>query len=112
DGVMRKIVGNHVALVEKGRAGSDVMVGDEAPDTSTQETDMADIKLTRTGRAVHGLLTAFLLPMMAKDAQINLMPVVKDLDIKNFRGEAARKKVVRLALDAAIPGMAPEHKAA
>lgn len=30
DGVMRDIVGNHVALVENGRAGSDVVVGDSA----------------------------------------------------------------------------------
>jgi len=29
DGVMRDIVGNHVALVKEGRAGSDVVVGDE-----------------------------------------------------------------------------------
>ncbi len=30
DGVMRNIRGNHVALVEKGRAGPDVLVGDQA----------------------------------------------------------------------------------
>jgi len=30
DGVMRDIVGNHVALVEEGRAGPDVVVGDQA----------------------------------------------------------------------------------
>ena len=30
DGVMRDIAGNHVALVEKGRAGADVVVGDQA----------------------------------------------------------------------------------
>jgi hypothetical protein len=30
DGVMRDIVGNHVALVEEGRAGADVHVGDAA----------------------------------------------------------------------------------
>ena len=32
DGVMRDIVGNHVALVSEGRAGSDVVVGDGAID--------------------------------------------------------------------------------
>jgi hypothetical protein len=32
DGVMRNIVGNHLALVKAGRAGSDVVVGDAAPD--------------------------------------------------------------------------------
>lgn len=30
DGIMRDIVGNHVAIVARGRAGSDVLVGDEA----------------------------------------------------------------------------------
>ena len=30
DGVMRNIVGNHVALVKEGRAGSDVVVGDSS----------------------------------------------------------------------------------
>ncbi len=32
DGVMRDLVGNHVALVQEGRAGSDVVVGDGAID--------------------------------------------------------------------------------
>jgi hypothetical protein len=31
DGVMRNIIGNHVALVRQGRAGSDVVIGDEQP---------------------------------------------------------------------------------
>lgn len=31
DGVMRDIIGNHVALVEEGRAGPDVVVGDARP---------------------------------------------------------------------------------
>lgn len=31
DGIMRGIIGNHVALVEKGRAGSDVLVADSLP---------------------------------------------------------------------------------
>jgi hypothetical protein len=31
DGVMRNIRGNHMCLVENGRAGSDVLVGDSAP---------------------------------------------------------------------------------
>lgn len=31
DGVMRNIIGNHVALVREGRTGSDVIVADESP---------------------------------------------------------------------------------
>jgi 8-oxo-dGTP pyrophosphatase MutT (NUDIX family) len=34
DGIMRDIVGNHVAVVRQGRAGSDVVIGDEAPNAS------------------------------------------------------------------------------
>jgi hypothetical protein len=34
-GVMRAIVGNHVALVDRGRAGPDVVVGDRAPPTQS-----------------------------------------------------------------------------
>lgn len=36
--VMRNIRGNHVALVEKGRAGADVVVADEAPEAPTLRT--------------------------------------------------------------------------
>lgn len=39
DGIMRNMVGNHVALVKKGRAGEDVVVGDEALKPN-QETTM------------------------------------------------------------------------
>lgn len=37
DGVMRNIIGNHVALVEEGRAGPDVLVNDAKP-TETERT--------------------------------------------------------------------------
>lgn len=43
DGVMRNIRGNHVALVETGRAGPDVMVGDQALNTETRD-DLDDDK--------------------------------------------------------------------
>ena len=36
DGVMRNIVGNHVALVKEGRAGPDVVVGDESIQTADE----------------------------------------------------------------------------
>lgn len=40
DGVMRNMVFNHVALVKKGRAGSDVVVGDEALKPENEESTM------------------------------------------------------------------------
>lgn len=39
DGVMRNIVGNHVALVEKGRVGHDVYVQDSHPEIGENQVD-------------------------------------------------------------------------
>lgn len=55
DGVMRDIVGNHVALVIEGRAGSDVVVGDSLP---TGIKSMSE--LTKK-------LMAIITPMLASD---------------------------------------------
>lgn len=86
DGVMRDIVGNHVALVKKGRAGSDVVVGDEHP----QEIEiMTKTKLSRAAVLLHGAITASLLPKLAKDAAIDLAPVLAKITAKNFKAEKA-----------------------
>ncbi len=106
DGVMRDIVGNHVALVKKGRAGSDVVVGDSNP----QEIEiMAKSKLTRTGVLLHGALAAALLPKLAKDAAIDISPVLANIDAKNFASKKAGivpalKKITagKLAKDASL----------
>ena len=45
DGVMRNIRGNHVAQVEKGRAGADVVVMDEALDAAGDVPGIADSQL-------------------------------------------------------------------
>ena len=57
DGVMRDIIGNHVALVPEGRAGPDVVVGDSMPLKS------------RKALMVSGALTALLTPKLAADAK-------------------------------------------
>jgi uncharacterized protein DUF2213 len=56
DGVMRNIRGNHVALVEKGRAGSDVMVGDADPaqDLPGQNHDPATGQFSSTSGSGKG----------------------------------------------------------
>ena len=66
DGVMRDIIGNHVALVQEGRAGPDVVVGDAAIQIQ-KETDMAKIKLPKGATAA--LFTA-LKPKLAQDATL------------------------------------------
>ncbi|WP_277966719.1 DUF2213 domain-containing protein [Pantoea trifolii] len=62
DGIMRDIVGNHEALVETGRAGSDVLVADSLP------LELKYMKLDRKGVAVRAALGAFLKPRLAQDA--------------------------------------------
>ena len=57
DGIMRDIVGNHEALVEEGRAGSDVLVADSLP---TGIKPMSE--LTKK-------LMAVIIPLLAKDAK-------------------------------------------
>ncbi|NVN09718.1 DUF2213 domain-containing protein [Nguyenibacter vanlangensis] len=51
DGVMRNIRGNHVALVEKGRAGSDVLVADAKP-TGVKTMRTAGQYLARLSAAI------------------------------------------------------------
>jgi hypothetical protein len=68
DGVMRKITANHVALVEEGRAGPDVMVGDSA-ETLKEHQQMAkqNSALSRKALLASGALRAYLAPKMASD---------------------------------------------
>jgi hypothetical protein len=89
DGVMRDIVGNHVALVETGRAGSDVVVGD------SMESLMPNAPFATYAEAI----TRYQLPPLKPGAKLDLTPVFKNLTAKGFD-----KKRVRLALDAAVRG--------
>ena len=63
DGVMRQIVGNHVALVKAGRAGADVVVGDSLP----MELIPMKIKKGMTS-VVNAALCGHILPKLALDA--------------------------------------------
>lgn len=78
DGVMRDIRGNHVALVSEGRAGPDVVVGDSA-----EEINMA-IKLSRKAAFLSGVATAHVLPKLATDAKVDLVPAFAGVTGKNF----------------------------
>lgn len=108
DGVMRDIVGNHVAQVKKGRAGSDVVVGD----SSIEEISaMAKTKLTRTGMFAAGALAAMIYPKLAKDAALDLSPILSKLQsgkpLKEQRAAIADAvKAVKLAKDASIEDVA------
>ncbi len=63
DGVMRDIIGNHVALVRKGRAGSDVVVADQS--LTQDEKPMYKQHVLAT------VLRTYLIPKLAQDAKLD-----------------------------------------
>lgn len=84
DGRMTAIDGNHVALVPRGRAGRDVVVRDAALwDFSKGFTMKA--KPTLAAAQTQGALAVYLKPKMAKDASIDLAPIVAGVTAKNFK---------------------------
>lgn len=88
DGRMTNIVANHLALVEEGRAGPDVVVGDSAlseqiPETEPENTAMVKT-LSRKALVAHGALSAYLAPKLAKDAKINVALALDGVTAKNF----------------------------
>lgn len=63
DGVMRGIVGNHVALVDVGRAGRDVVVSDADP--------FSERKVMKLKKGAKARIHAVLKPLMAQDAELS-----------------------------------------
>lgn len=105
DGVMRNLRGNHVALVDVGRAGADVLVADSVP---LEFKPMA--ALSRQAALVKGALSVHLKPRMAADAALpDLNPILATITQKNFKASkpklvAALKRATKgkLAADADI----------
>jgi len=93
DGRMTEIQGNHLALVEVGRAGSDVVVADQSP-FHHKETA---VKMSKTGRALFAALCAAS-PVFAADSAVAAL--VGGASRKTFDKPAAKAKL--MALDAAI----------
>lgn len=83
DGVMRDIVGNHVALVFEGRAGPDVYVGDEKP--------MA-LKSKRALMLAGGL-GGLIRPHLAQDAKFDLGAAITDADGDTIAQDGAARKL-------------------
>jgi len=80
DGVMRDIVFNHVALVEDGRAGPDVVVGDS--------TENLKMKTSRLAALTLGLTAAHVSPLLAMDIALP-KSLFKDITTKNFKTKKA-----------------------
>lgn len=91
DGRMTEIQGNHLALVEVGRAGSDVVVADRNP-FNFKETAM---KMSKLGKALFAALCAAS-PVLAADSA--LPALVGNANRKNFDRKDVKAKL--LALDA------------
>jgi hypothetical protein len=88
DGVMRNIRGNHIALVEKGRAGPDVVVGDSDPFSTLEYQPM---KASRKSIAVKAAIGAYLRPMLAQDAAIgDLGALVRGVKAATIAQDTAR----------------------
>lgn len=88
DGVMRDIRGNHVALVEVGRAGPDVVVGDSS---TLNPSEIPKMKLSKTAAVVAGALGAHIWPRLAQDAALgDLTPFLKGVSRKNLKSEQPR----------------------
>lgn len=88
DGVMRDIRGNHVALVEVGRAGPDVVVGDSS---TLNPSEIPKMKLSKTAAVVAGALGAHIRPRLDQDAALgDLTPFLKGVSRKNLKSEQPR----------------------
>jgi len=83
DGVMRNIRFNHVALVPKGRAGPDVMVGDSSLE-NTGALNMSKQSLSKKAVLAKGAMLAVLRPKMAADAKLDLDKMLAGVTNKNW----------------------------
>lgn len=106
DGVMRELRGNHVALVGAGRAGPDVIVGDEKPKLK-EDTHMKQ-PLSRRATLAKGALLGLVKPILAADSKLDLNVLLAGVTAKNWHDKkpgllaAIRPK---LAADASMEGI-------
>lgn len=97
DGVMRGIIGNHVALVIEGRAGPDVVIGDDI------------MKLhSRTALMISGAISAHVRPLLAKDAKVDISTALADVDAKTFAKDGAPKRLAKKVVELAAPHLAAD----
>ncbi len=92
DGRMTNIRGNHLALVEVGRAGSDVYVADQNP----FKKESPAMKMSKLGKALIAAL-GMASPKLAQDSA--LPALVGDADRKNFKKDEVKAKLLALDSD-------------
>jgi hypothetical protein len=97
DGVMRDIMGNHVALVIQGRAGPDVVVGDDL------------MKLTsRTALMISGAMQAAIRPLLAADAKVDLSSALATVTGPSMAVDGAPKKLASKVAKLVKPSLAAD----
>lgn len=94
DGRMTNILGNHLATVEVGRSGPDVVVADQNPFTPPQETPA--MKLTKLGLALKLALSAAS-PKIAQDSSLGAL--VGQAKAKTFKKEEIKAKLLAMDSD-------------
>lgn len=117
DGRMTQIKGNHVALVSKGRAGPDVVVGDQALETKEKEMTRP---LSRTAVRLQAALSALLLPKIALDSELKLstalgtalsqLGATEKITRAALKKPNFRKAIIKMAQDAEEEMATPEAK--
>lgn len=88
DGVMRNIEFNHVALVDRGRAGSDVCVGDQDPGAN-----MLKPISSRKALLVSGAIRAMVKPLLAADAAIDFSAIVEGVTAAAYDSKVIAERV-------------------
>lgn len=97
DGVMREIMGNHVALVIEGRAGPDVVVGDEV------------MKLkSRTALMISGAIQSLVRPLLAADAKIDLAPALAGVNAASLGKKGAATAIAGKVAELVTPHLAAD----
>jgi hypothetical protein len=94
DGRMTNILGNHLATVEVGRSGPDVVVADSAPLPPKQETPA--MKPTKLGLALKLALSAAS-PKIAQDSSLGAL--VGQAKVKTFKKDEVKAKLLAMDSD-------------
>jgi hypothetical protein len=96
-------------LVEEGRAGPDVVVGDSKMEIITMKKTAL---LSRMASVAHGAILAHVMPKLAADQKIDLRPALADITAKNFKAKrpalieaVAKATKGKLAADAKLDGL-------
>lgn len=87
DGIMTEIRGNHLALVESGRAGSDVLAADE---------EITIMKTTKLGKALFVTLSGMSPKLAADSALLSLVGLAVG---KTFKPEETSAKLIAMDAD-------------